>query len=304
MEAHPFDRYKPIIDDWQAFMDALSRPLPVCVWTNTLRTSPDRLRDWFAREGLDAESLPWYQGAFKLASELPAGRLLPYRTGHCHIQEEVSLLPARLLDPQPGERILDLCAAPGNKTAQIAVAMQNRGTIIANDRSEGRLHVLRRTLARLGVMNVTTTVTDAARYPDGEAFDRVLLDGPCSCEGTSRKHPSVVWQSGPGHACRMGRVQTAMLRRAVRLCKPGGRIVYSTCTYAPEENEAVVHTVLREADGAIRIVPVDLPGLQASPGLECWNGNRYDTSMRHALRIWPHQNDSGGFFVAVLEKIG
>lgn len=297
-----FDRYRPLVDDWEAFTETLRRPLPSCVWTNTLRTTVDRLRAWMRICDLPLHPLPWYPQAFKLPPAISTGNQLPYVAGLYHVQEEVSLLPVALLDPQPGERILDACAAPGNKTAQIAVRMQNRGTLVANDRSPYRMGPLRSTLDRLGVLNVTTTTYDAANYPpESGLFDRILADVPCSCEGTSRKHPSIVEETeAPGTLSGM---QTAILRKAVQLCRPGGRIVYATCTYAPEENETVVDTILREAGTeTLRVLPARLDGFDHAPGLVEWQGRTFHPSLRKTMRVWPHLNDSGGFFVAVLEK--
>lgn len=303
MAPHPFERYRAIVPEWGAFCDALSRPLPACLWTNVLRTTPERICQWLEEEGCRPEPLTWYRNAFRLPTGAKPGTLLPFRVGHVHIQEEVSMIPPLLLAALPGERVLDMCAAPGNKTAQVAVGMRNRGTVVANDRSKGRLHVLRRAMARLGILNVTTTVADAARFPDrGDSYDRVLVDAPCSCEGTSRKHPHMALDCSAEHGCRMGGIQKAILRRAVALSRPGGRIVYSTCTYAPEENEAVVNAVLNEWEGTVRLLPACIGGLTTSPGLTSWCGEAYDPSLAHCLRVWPHQNDSGGFFVAVLEK--
>lgn len=297
-----FERYRPLVDDWAAFCDALARPLPVCVWANTLKATPERVAASLEEEGFPAEPLPWYPGAFRLPADADAGTRLPYVTGLYHIQEEVSLLPPLLLGPQPHERVLDLCAAPGNKTAQIAVALQNTGTVVANDRSMGRLQVVHATMSRLGIANASTTCYDAASFPGGAPYDRILADVPCSCEGTSRKHPGVLQNAGPEQSCRLGRTQEAILRRAAALCRPGGRIVYATCTYAPEENEAVVDAVLRAHGGALRLLPARAPGLAATPGLTEWEGQPFDASLAYALRVWPHQNDSGGFFAAVLEK--
>ncbi len=298
----PLDRYRPLVDDWPAFIDALSRPLPVCVWTNTLRTDRETVYDWLHREGLSPRTLSWNSSAFRLGSDSRPGNRLPYQAGLYHVQEEAAMLPAVLLEPRPEERILDLCAAPGNKTAQIAVSMHNRGSLIANDRSEGRLHILRTTLARLGIVNTSTTVFDAVKYPGNELFDCILLDGPCSCEGTSRKHPAVLRTSTPQRACHMGNRLALMLRRAVQLCRPGGRIAYSTCTYAPEENEAVIDEMLNRYGDRLSVVQTSLEGFTASPGITEWQGSRYDSQVRNTLRIWPHQNDTGGFYVALLQK--
>jgi NOL1/NOP2/sun family putative RNA methylase len=299
----PFERYRPLIDDWEAFTEALARPLPVCVWTNTLRTPPEALAETLRAEGCAFEPLAWRPGAFRLAGGTAAAHLPSYLAGLFHIQEAVSMLPAMLLAPRPGERVLDLCAAPGNKTAEIAVAMRGAGTVVANDLSRGRLHVLRTTVDRLGLVNVSVTRHDAAAFPDASGgFDRVLLDAPCSCEGTARKHPRVVAQSSRTNSLRMSRIQTRMLARAVRRCRPGGRIVYATCTFAPEENERVVAETLRAFGEAVRLFPTSVPGLRTTPGLTTWEGESFPDDLRLTSRLWPHHNDTGGFFVAVFEK--
>ena len=299
----PFERYRAIIDDWDAFTAALDRPLPLCVWTNTLRTTPDALAATLRAEGCAPEPLAWHPGAFRLGRGAGAAHLPSYLSGLFHIQEEVSMLPATLLAPRVGERVLDLCAAPGNKTAELAVAMRSAGTVVANDLSRGRLNVLRTTMDRLGLIDVSATTHDAARFPQASgAFDRVLLDAPCSCEGTVRKHPRVVRQSGRANSLRLGRIQTRMLARAVRLCRPGGRIVYATCTFAPEENERVVAETLRAFGEDIRLLPASVPGFRTTPGVTEWEDASFPDDLRLTSRIWPHHNDTGGFFVAVLEK--
>lgn len=299
----PFDRYRPLIDDWAAFEAALQRPLPTCVWTNRLRTRPEELATFLA-DDFAIEPLPWHPGGFRLPAEAKPGRQWPFLAGLCHVQEEVSMLPILFLEPQPGQRVLDLCAAPGNKTAQIAVQMRNRGTVIANDINGGRMKALRQTQERLGLLNITTTVYDGSNYPPTAGlFDRVLVDAPCSCEGTSRKEPGVLERVGRAISLKRNGGQKALLRKAVQLCKPGGRIVYATCTYAPEENEAVVDAILREAPEAVRLLPARLHDFDTSEGLTTWAGRTFDPSLRRALRVWPHQNDTGGFFIAVLERL-
>lgn len=297
------ERYRPIVPDWTMFMKALRRPLPLCLWVNTLRTRSEDVAHQLAIEGVDARPVGWHPDAFKGPPSETAGQCLPFIAGHYHIQEEVSLLPVVLLDARPGERVLDLCAAPGNKTAQAAVMMENTGTLVANDRSALRMRATRGTLDRLGVMNTAITLQDAERYPtDALLFDRVLLDAPCTCEGTSRKNVSAFVATGIEKSMALHDRQLAMLRRAIELCRPGGRIVYSTCTYAPEENELVVDDALREFGSVVRLLPAGVDGFASSPGLTAWNGHTFHSDLEKAMRVWPHQNDSGGFFVAVLEK--
>lgn len=301
-DALPFTRYRPIIDNWRAFQEAILRPLPITIWANPLKTTPAQLSRLLIEGGAPHEPLDWYPGAFRLPPETNIGLRWEYMAGLFHVQEEVSLLPVWFLGAQPGQRVLDLCAAPGNKTAQLAVQMQNRGTIVANDRNFGRMRAARHTFERLGLINITTTTADGANLP-GEIgrFHHVLVDAPCTCEGTCRKDPALLHE--PAAWEKVVGLQTALLRKGVQLCRPDGRIVYSTCTFAPEENERVVDAILREVGDGWQVTPLSPPpGFTASPGLTAWQGETFHPSLRHALRVWPHQNDTGGFFVAVLEK--
>lgn len=296
-----FEPYRPIIDDWPAFCDALERPLPVVLWSNTLRGSAERVADLLRREGFNPRPVAWNPAAWRLPPGVRAGKTLAFLTGLYHVQEEVSQLPVMMLDPQPGDRLLDLCAAPGNKTLQAAVHMRGRGTVVANDKSRHRLGVMRRNVERLGISNVAILQADAGNLPKRlGTFDRLIVDVPCSCLGTSRKNPEI-YHLGFQPGSRQ-RGQITILRKAVQRCRVGGRLVYSTCTYAPEENEAVVHQVLDECDGAVRLLPARRPGVHGVPGTTQWRGQTFDPSLAQTLRVYPHHHDSGGFFVALMEK--
>lgn len=298
------ERYRPLVDDWEAFCRALSRPLPVCVWTNTLRTTPTRLAAWMDDGGFPVAPIDWYPGAFRLPAEVSPGNRLEYVAGLYHVQEEVSLIPPVLLDVSASDRVLDLCAAPGNKTAQLAVAMQNRGTLVANDRNVYRLRAVRRLIDRLGVVNTSVTAYDGVNFPrESGYFDKVLVDAPCSCEGTSRKHPEAIPRVSEESYARLAGTQRGLLRKAVQRCEVGGRIAYSTCTYAPEENEMIVDDILGDfGPDTLRVLPARIDGLVSSPGITRWQGQQLSDELEQCLRVWPHQNDSGGFFVALLEK--
>lgn len=214
------------------------------------------------------------------------------------------MLPVHLLDLQPTDRVLDMCAAPGNKTVQMGVMMKNRGTIVAVDRNGGRMRAARQVLNRLGVVNVTAVSHDASNLPKSVGlFDKILADVPCTCEGTCRKDPDIVNRLTESAHERMARKQKAILRKAVQLCRPGGRIVYSTCTFAPEENECVIDAVLQENAGRVRLLPAHIPGFAASPGLTRWQGRDLDATLALTLRVWPQQHDTGGFFMALLERL-
>ncbi len=300
---HPLERYRDIVDDWHAFAAAMAAPMPPCVWANPSRIDPGGLAALLAEDGLDPQPLPWRPGAFRLGADPVAGRRWWYCAGLAHAQEGASQVPVALLDPHPGHRVLDLCAAPGGKTAQIAFALGNCGTLIANDQAHARVRALQGNLERLGVINVTTTAIDGANYPAAAGqFDRVLVDAPCSGEGTLRRQGGPRPALGAEHSIRQAARQRALLRKGVQRLKPGGRLVYSTCTFAPEENELVVAAILDEFAGRLHLIPAALPGLVSTPGLVHWNGCALDPALAGCLRIWPHHNDTGGFFAAVLEK--
>ncbi|AUB82005.1 RsmB/NOP family class I SAM-dependent RNA methyltransferase [Candidatus Thiodictyon syntrophicum] len=301
--ASPLGRYRDLLDDWDAFAAALCRPLAPCIWANPSRIAVADLIELLAAEGIAAVTIPWLPGALRLPVETRAGQHWWYCAGLAHAQEEVSQLPALLLDLVPGQRVLDLCAAPGGKTAQIALALGNRGTLIANDIAAARIKALQGNLDRLGILNCSTTCTDGANWPAAAGqFDRILVDAPCSSEGTLRRSPPLLERLDPGSPARLAPRQRALLRKAVQRLKPGGRLVYSTCTFAPEENECTVAAVMAEYPGQLRLVPIALPGLIGTPGITHWEGRDLPAELALALRIWPHHNDSGGFFIAVLEK--
>lgn len=299
-----FEPYRALIDDWDRFQSAISRPLPNCIWANPLRIDPDPLRRSLRVDGVELSPIPWHAGAFRLPPDLSPGRPWQYRAGLYHVQEEASMIPASCVSIRPGDRILDLCAAPGNKTAQIAVALADTGLVVANDRNRGRTRGLRHTIERLGLVNVAVTVGDGKRFPSpepGELFDGVLVDAPCSCEGTIRRGGQSR-SVGTQEIEAIAEVQTILLRRAVKLVRPGGWVVYSTCTFSPLENECVVEAAVGLRRSEMDIEQVSIPGLQAAPGLREWEGRVFSPGMEHCLRIWPHLNDTGGFFVAVLRR--
>lgn len=298
-----FARYHDIVDDPAAFEAACRTPLPHFFWTNPLRTTPERLARRLRADGFALRPLPWNPGAFRIPAEQTGlGRHWAYLAGHFQIQEASAMVPALVLAPAPGHRVLDLCAAPGNKTVQCAVAMNNRGTVVGNDLVCGRLSPLRQSIDRLGLFNVTVTCHDGVNYPPRTGpFDRVLVDAPCSCEGTTRRASDASRRRQPPHL-RFQHKQVLLLSQAVRRCRVGGRILYSTCTYAPEENEAVVDAVLKRFDGRLQTVPFEVEHLQTSEGLTRWQQATFLPEVAAARRIWPHHNDTGGFFLALLER--
>src|SRR6056297_869348 len=241
-------RYEPIIEDFEDFLAACERPLPTTVRVNPLAVGVDRAVEALDEEDVAVQRRDWHEGVLEVDTGKP-GNTWPYVHGWLHGQEEVSCVPPRVLDPEPGDVVWDSCAAPGGKTAQLAAEIDDEGLVVANDDNLGRLSALRGNCDRLGVTSAAVTNTDARRatfdaFPDVDAFDAALVDAPCTCEGTIRKNPDALDGAGKSASRNLGRLQADILERAVELTRDGGDVVYSTCTFAPEENEAVVDEVL------------------------------------------------------------
>jgi NOL1/NOP2/sun family putative RNA methylase len=256
------ERYRDIVPEFGRFMAVQCEPLPVSARINTLKTDRSSLLERLERQSIKYEPFGWYPLGLRLDLVKP-GKLLEYLLGYIHIQEEVSMVPPLVLDPKPCEEVLDLCAAPGGKTTQISQAMENRGVVFANEPSLARIAPLRSNCERLGAVNVAITRYDGRRFPD-HLFHRVLVDAPCSSEGRARRDYDLLSRCSQKRSQDIQVLQTGLLRRAVSITRPGGVIVYSTCTYAPEENELVVQKVLDEREA--RLEQFSLPGLKGA-----WN---------------------------------
>jgi 16S rRNA (cytosine967-C5)-methyltransferase len=193
---------------------------------------------------LDQQKIPYEGSAFfdyfiRVRSLAGLAQMDLFRTGHFSVQDESAALPCILLAPQPGERVIDMCAAPGGKTAHIGEMMKNEGEIVSIDKYESKLHLIKSTCERLGIRNVTYMAADSSEL-DIPPADKVLVDAPCSGLGVLRKKPDIKWKREIEDIYRLAKLQLALLNNAHRLLKPGGVIVYSTCTTEPEENASVV----------------------------------------------------------------
>ncbi|HKJ70328.1 MAG TPA: RsmB/NOP family class I SAM-dependent RNA methyltransferase [Gammaproteobacteria bacterium] len=294
-------RYAPIVDDVEAFLTAASTPLPRVVWANRVRIGDDAMADLMGRRCPQAEPLAYLDGTWRVPADGPRpGKWPEFTLGLIHTQEEVSLWPVTVLDPRPGEAVLDLCAAPGNKTARMAVAMSDAGSVLANDRRWSRIQGIQDIVARMGLTSVMASHGDGGQLPGQARFDRVLVDAPCTGEGTTRKARGRSPELRNDYH-KLQAVQKGLLRRAVELTRPGGVIVYSTCTYAPEENEAVLDGIYPEKAA---IEPIELPAeVTVDAGVAEWQGERFRADTANAVRFWPHHNDTGGFFVARLRRL-
>lgn len=238
--------------------------------------------------------IPWCpDGTLYPDTERPAKSIF-YNAGLFYIQEPSAMCPVEVLKPEPGQRVLDLCAAPGGKSSQIAGHLQGKGLLVSNDASPSRSRALVNNIERMGVTNavVTTELPKklAERFP--EFFDRVLVDAPCSGEGMFRRDPDAVKAYTANKPAACVAMQQAILRYAAKMLRPGGRLVYSTCTFNTQENEDVICSFLQENKDFF-VVPIDHKALGISPGLK---------DLPQTGRIFPHRATGEGHFVALLEK--
>jgi len=251
----------------------------------TPKASPDAA----LAEALEAEVLPG--GSLRTRRRGDVATWPSYETGAWWVQDAAAAIPARLLAVRPGETVLDLCAAPGGKTFQLAAA---GAVVTAVDRSAPRLRRLRESLVRLG-LEAEVVVAEADTWSDARVFDAVLLDAPCSATGTFRRHPDVLWNARPSDIASLSAVQARLLASAARRVKPGGRLVYSVCSLEGEEGEAQARAFLAAAAGFALdpILPREGGSPDASLGAEGW------------LRILPHQAAGGldGFFIARFRRL-
>jgi len=269
-------------DDARALMAALNRPAEAALRANTLRIDAAALAD---RIGVPAHPAPGLPEGLVLDGPFDAFASPLWREGLFMPQSRAAMAVGHVLGPRPGERVLDLCAAPGGKTTHLAALMEGRGTLVAVDRHAGRADALRRTAERMGA-TVDVRTGDAAAFTAPEPFDRVLVDPPCSDLGTLASRPDARWRKPAGLPERLAEVQLAILRAGARATRAGGTLVYSTCTISPAENEGVVRAFLDRE-----------PGFEPAAGasdLPLWD----DPSVPGFSQTLPHRDGTEGFFVA------
>ena len=283
----------------KAFLDRMSRQLgnELPDFLRTMEEKPVRgirMNPLKPFEGVEiytsGQKVPWAEDGYILPAESTAGATVFHEAGAFYLQEPAAMLPAEVLDPRPGERILDLCAAPGGKSTQIGVKMRGEGLLVCNEPVPKRAQILSRNTERMGIPNCVVTCMYPADLPHSwdECFDGVLADAPCSGEGMFRRDPETraEWSAEAAAGC--AKRQDEILAEAARLVQAGGRLVYSTCTYNPEENEGAVDRFLR-SHPEFETEAFCLPGAEGKDGM---------------LLCMPHRMTGEGQFTALLRKKG
>ena len=279
----------------EALLQANNEEAPLVLRVNPLKTTREHLLELLCREGTEATATRWSPQGITVRSRSLIGEIPGFHQGLFQVQGEASQLVSYLLAPQPGERVLDACAAPGGKSTHIAELMQDRGEVVASDISQLGLRKVEESANRLGLSSVRTVPGDASKAPPGffgPPYDRILVDAPCSGLGTLRSHPEIKWNRNEADLERLCRLQRKILARTAAHLRPGGVLVYSTCTLTRDENESVMENFLGNCHKfVLEDAANHLP--EAAKNLV---RNGY-------LTTWPHRHQTDGFFAARVRKV-
>lgn len=300
-------RYRELLpdgDDFSAFEKVSKTRWPKTLRVNTLKATPEWTKERLVEREVEFTQPDSYPDTFFLhhVSSLLGG-WWEVQNGFFHPQEMASQLPASVLHPKAGEFVLDMAAAPGNKTIQLAGMMGNTGSLLACEPNKERAKALRFMLGRAGVLNAGVALQDALTLPSDLRFDKILLDAPCSGEGLLRKKPQTLKAWSEKYVVHKAQLQTKLILKGADLLKEGGQMVYSVCTLSPEECEGVLTTLLHERKD-LRLVPFSLPGLPTRPGLSSFRNRTFHSGMEHAKRLYPQDTNTQSFFVAKIQKEG
>lgn len=282
-------------------LKSIQKPPEKAIRCNTLKISPEELERRLSRKNFVLKNIPWTRtGYWVEGGQYPLGATLEYLMGYYYVQSAASMIPPIVLNPSPRDTVLDMCAAPGGKTCHLADLMENKGVIVAVEKSRDRIRALRSNINRLGVRNVLMVRMDVLKLATKfrERFDKVLLDAPCSGEGLLAINHSRRTCRSLDDIFKMQKLQVELLRTAIKLVLNGGTIVYSTCSIAPEENEFVVNQVLNYG---VKIEEIHSP-IAGDPGFTEIFGVKLSKDLSKCLRLYPHKHGTLGFFVCKLIK--
>jgi 16S rRNA (cytosine967-C5)-methyltransferase len=287
-------------DQFWPLVQALEAPAPLDLRVNTLKAKRDEAQQALAAAGIAAEPTPFSPWGLRVQGKPAVNKLDLFTQGAIEVQDEGSQLLALITDPKRGEMVVDFCAGAGGKTLALGAAMRSTGRLYAFDISGHRLDALKPRLARSGLSNVYPAQIAHERDERikrlAGKIDRVLIDAPCSGLGTLRRNPDLKWRQSPKSVEELQAKQKAILASAARLLKPGGRLVYATCSLLQAENEAVVEAFSAERAADFEPLPVAdvLTGLKVEAAAAL-------TSAQH-LRLWPHRHQTDGFFAAIWQR--
>jgi len=296
-------------EDVKKFFETAKTKPRKSIRVNTLKITPKELKQKLEAKGWEIEQIENHPEIMTIKSNLQPGELgkaKEHLLGYYYVQEITSMMPIIALQPTNQDILLDCCAAPGSKTTQAATLMDNKGAILANDLNIGRIRILSANLERQDVTNTIITRHEATELAAklrklNLQFDKILVDAPCSGEGNLRVSPRTLLEWSENLLKALSRKQKRIASEILTLLKPGGDMIYSTCTHAPEENEEVVQHLL-DNNSDLEIQEIQLP-IKSRPGITKWKDKTFHNSMIKCHRIYHHDNDMEGFFVCKLKKL-
>ena len=292
------ERYSKLTN-FEKFKEYSLKQQDKSIRVNTLKITNSKLKSKL--KDFKLKQIPWCKEGFFISGErTDLGNLPEHGLGYFYIQEASSMIPPLVLNPK-NDFVLDMAAAPGSKTTQMAEIMKNKGLIVANDLDYKRIVSLNSNLQRCGVTNTVTTIMEG-RFFKNFQFDKILLDAPCSGTGTIRKSPNTILEWNPNMVNRIAGIQKQLIRTAFENLKEEGILVYSTCTLEPQENEGVISYLLEEYDN-IKVEKINLKNIKSSKPILEFEGNKYNKEVKNCLRIWPQDNDTDGFFITKIKKV-
>lgn len=291
------EKHKHIIPNFEKFKEECKKDSVTTVRRNDLKARND-FEEKLAEDFNQVEQASWNKKVYRLGKIDKPGKSLLHWRGEYYSQEESATLPVKALEPQEGDNVLDMCAAPGGKTTQIADQINNTGTIVANDKSSNRLQSLHANIYRTGSYSAKVTNYDGRRIPEDQKFDKILVDAPCTGEGDKARR-----QNAPANQKEiqeLSKLQKQLLKKANSLLKQDGEIVYSTCTINTKENEQVVNHTLRETD--LKLAKIKNKPNKYQKGLKKLQEKSLDNNLSKTVRVLPHHLNSGAIYVAKLKK--
>lgn len=286
-------RYQEILGD--EYKKLLNVKLKTCIRVNTLKIEEKAIVERLKNKKIILNKITFTDYGYFVESKFSIGSTPEYLQGYYYTQEAASQLPVQILAPKKEDLVLDMAAAPGGKTTQIAQYMENKGALIAVDNSHPRLLALKNNIERCGVSNSIIYKKDSKFVCDlNLKFDKIMLDAPCSGNFIN----DIKWfdRRDLEDFAEIAKLQKQLLKAAVEVLKPKGTLVYSTCSMEPEQNEEVIDWALRNLDIKVENIEISV----GSPGLTEFQGKKYSEEVKKCIRMWPHKTGTQGFFIAKL----
>jgi len=290
------------LDETVKMLKANEQPLTSSIRVNTLKISTPELTIRLVQKGFELEPIEWIPYGFKIIKEAyNLGSTHEFLQGYYYLQNVASMLSAIILDPKPNDAIIDMCAAPGSKATHLAQLMGNKGTLILMDINKNRIPALETNLRRMGIMNSIVINLDAINLSKlNVKADKILLDAPCTGEGLIRQDPSRKKSKRMKDIEKMASTQKKLLKAGLNALKSGGKLLYCTCSIAPEENELVVNDVLNEMNN---FAIIEISKEYGVKGLTEVFGISLKEDLKFSQRLYPHIHDTIGFYFCLIKKL-